>query len=615
MKKKSILSFGLTVAIFLCCGAAQAENPVLQLKSPSGNVRVAIENIGGRLTYSLSYRGTTLLGSSSLAWSLNGDTLGQNVTKMEAGKSLRVKSDYPIRGAHSHVTTSCNSTTLELTEKGGRQYSLTFRLYDTGIAFRYRAKSSDSVRVDDYTTFAIPAGVTLWSQPKTDCYEGKYQKSTAGSLTPGTMAGPPVTLCYEGGLYAAITEAGLVNFGGMGLKAVTSSEWQASLTGSTLLCGEIETPWRVVMAGDLNSLVNNDIISDVSAPLSPIFKGDTGWIETGNCVWSWLAGYKVTLDDMKRFTDWAAQLHIPYNLVDEGWSYWNGGGEAAWEALGELTAYAKKKGVKTLLWKAYPNRGGVEGIQTPELRHAFFEKCLKYGIAGAKIDFFDRESQTVTRYYAETLREAASMGLIINFHGANKPTGLERTYPNEVTREGIRGLENGGSDALRDAVLPFTRYLAGHADYTPFTLLPRLMVNTTEAHQMASTVLFFSPLRCLGGRPEDFLAHKARSIFMSVPTLWDETRVLSPSEPGVCAIMARRNADTWFVGGYTVMAQRIELPLSFLGKGTYSASIVRDGKEKDCIVEEQMVNRKTVLTLPSNDGGGFLLRFVPVKKK
>ena len=289
----------------------------------------------------------------------------------------------------------------------------------------------------------------------------------------------------------------------MGLEVISPNCFRSHLEGQTILEGHIATPWRILMIGNLNSLVNNDIITDVSDPLSPIFKNDISWIEPGNCVWSWLAGYSVSLENMKRFTDWGAELGIKYNLVDEGWSHWEDKehGKDCWDMVAELVNYSKSKGVKILLWKAYPDRKGIEGIQTSERRRRFFQKCKDLGVAGLKIDFFDCESQTVTRYYEETLKEAAEFGLVINFHGSNKPTGLNRTYPNELNREGILGLEYGESSAQQNVLLPFTRYLAGHGDYTPLPLQREWMGGTSEAHQIATTALFTSPLRCYGGRP------------------------------------------------------------------------------------------------------------------
>lgn len=183
-------------------------------------------------------------------------------------------------------------------------------------------------------------------QDNRQCYEGAYRHHHAGRLKQGAVAGPPVTVRYGNGLYSSITEGGLVNFGGLALTVTSPSIFKSTLAGETRPGGgDIATPWRVVMIGSLNDLVNNDIVTDVSAPLSPVFGGDLSWIKPGNCVWSWLAGYGVTYENMVRFTDWAAELGIEYQLVDEGWSHWEDKehGKDCWQMVQDLIDYSAKK--------------------------------------------------------------------------------------------------------------------------------------------------------------------------------------------------------------------------------------------------------------------------------
>lgn len=614
IKSKRYLALILLLNTILLNLSAQAgiEN-VYTLSSPSKHINVRIENRDGKLTYQVFHKKDSILASSRLSWEMNGAILGEQVESINIKKNGKKKNSYPLMGNHALAENRYRDYILNFREKSGEQFQIEFRMYTDGVAFRYLAEKAESSVVNDHTTFRLPVGTVCWLQPNARFYEASYRCYPSGELPDQVIAGPPVTIKYPSGVYASVTEGGLVNFGGMGLKVIAPDCFQSSLEGQTHLKGNIATPWRVLMIGDLNRLVNNDIVYDVSEPLSPVFQNNTDWIKPGNCVWSWLAGYGVTLENMKRFTDWASELGVSYNLVDEGWSHWENKekGLDAWQMVADLVNYSSGKGVKILLWKAYPDRKGIEGIQTTERRRNFFRKCKELGIAGLKIDFFDKESQEVTRYYEEALKDAAEFGLVINFHGSNKPTGLNRTYPNELSREAIKGLEYGCSDAGQDVITPFTRFVAGHADYTPMAFEKGPMGNTTEAHQIAMTAVFLSPLRCYGGRPEDYLLHPARDLFLSVPTVWDETIVLPPSEIGECIVMARRKGKDWYVAALAGKKNiEIELPLAFLTKKSYKATVVSDTGKAACEISHGTLTRKDRLTIRMAEGGGFLAKLM-----
>lgn len=609
----------LCVGLLIISSASYAQGNIA-LFSPSKEVLLNVDCNGGKMYYNVNYQHTEIVSPSQMVWEVDGKQLGTNVAMLKTSKAKAFKTSYPLMGNHSMGHNTYKEMTVDVTEADGATYQMDLRAYNTGVAFRYRYRTGHTpVKVNDHTDFTLPTGAVCWMQNNVKCYEAAYRRHEAGRLHENTMAGPPVTLKYADGIYASITEGNLANFGGMSFQITSPNNLRTRLEGETLLTGDIATPWRIIMTGDLNSLVNNDIVTDVNPPLSPVFKGNLNWIKPGNCVWSWLAGYEVTLENMKRFTDWAAELGIPYNLVDEGWSHWEdkANGRDCWDMVKELVDYSARKGVKILLWKAYPDRKGIEGIQTPERRQKFFRKCKELGIVGLKIDFFDNESQTVTKYYAETIEEAAKYELMINFHGSNKPTGLNRTFPNEVAREGIMGLEFGQSWADQDNVTPFTRFVAGHADYTPTTF--SMMGNTTEAHQVAVGAIFLCPLRCYGGRPEDFVHHPARDILLNIPTTWDETQVLPPSEIGDCAVYLHRKGKDWYIAALTDQPKKnISVPLTFLGKGEYECTQVTDNPAtnngKGCsVLVENGYTAKRVMTFNMEQGGGFIARFIPQK--
>ena len=598
----------LLLCIFYVGGYENVFADFFRLYSPDHRVAWGISIEEGKLKYTVAYDGREVVAASQVRWRIGKDTLGDRCTGLRPVKTFKKKLDYETRGAHSRTKNTYHCAIYDV-DNGELSFRIEVWVAGNGVAFRYLAGQGGEV--DDFTTFSLPVGKALWAQNSIGFYEGAYRKYLSGNLQEGQLAGPPVTVKCDENLYALISEAGLRDFAGMALQAVDPQTFRVRLDGVARCEGEVDTPWRVVMIGDLNSLVNNDIITDVSAPEAEVFRNNKDWIVPGKSVWSWLAKYPVTIANMKLFSDWAAELGVDYNLVDEGWSHWGKTEEESWQKLKEVVDYAKEKGVKTFIWKAYPDRKGIAGIQTPERRKAFFEKCRHIGVAGVKIDFFDRETQEVVRYQTQTLEEAARYRLMVNFHGCAKPTGLSRTYPNEVAREGILGLEYGSAWQDQNTVTPFTRFVVGHADYTPFTFMKNMMGETTQAHQIATLVVMDSPFLCYGGNPKEYLEHPAREFFMSIPTVWDESVVLDVSEIGDVVAIARRSGKKWFLAVISEHAKTIELPLDFLGKGNYSYTCVADVEGNQHHVEQGngIAVKTDTIKINLSKAGGYVASF------
>lgn len=248
----------------------------------------------------------------------------------------------------------------------------------------------------------------------------------------------------------------------------------------------------------------------------------------------------VTPENMRRFSDLAFRCGIPYNLVDDGWADWGGAGRDKWQVLRELADYSRARNVGIWVWAAYPDNNGVPGLRDSASLTGFLDNCRQAGVVGIKIDFMSRESQNVVNFYERACLEAAKPHLMIDFHGAGKPSGQIRTWPNELTREAVRGLEYSGDTdwPAHNAVIPFTRFLAGPGDYTPLSL-SGFVSSTSLAHQVATMAVFNSPFLCLGVEPEDLLASEAMPFVKQIPCVWDETAVLSPSAIGEICIMAK----------------------------------------------------------------------------
>jgi len=280
--------------------------------------------------------------------------------------------------------------------------------------------------------------------------------------------------------------------------------------------------------------------------------------------------------------------------------HWSGWSE---EVQKEFVDYSRELGVKIIVWR-HRNRLG-----TLEQRIAFFDHLKRIGAAGAKLDFFDHEAKEIEDLYLCLLRLAAERQLVLNFHGASKPTGQARTFPNELTREAIKGLEMRAPWARHNVTVPFTRMVAGHADYTPMAFGDR-KGDTTDVHQIASAIIIWSPMLIYAADPADILAHPARGVIEQIPAVWDESIVLEPSAIGEVAVFARRSGDKWFLAAMNgPEARTITVDLSFLGRGNrHSATLVRDPVPTETLAS---FNRQR---LSFGSKSGALINTVPARE-
>ncbi len=616
----------VSIILLLACSNTNAlpqsaiASPVI-VKSPDGNVRLVVDTKNGTLTYSVIFNKSTVIQPSAMVMVVNGKKLGSNVLLGKVQRYL-VNETYTITGVHSIASNNCNAAKINIVSAQS-PFMLEAKVFNNGVAFRYIINNNGEAVVNkDSTEFNLEPGTVVWSQPNIKYYEGKYTRNKIEDFKAGQLAGPPATLELRNNAgYAAITEGGLVDFAGMSLKATGTNGFIANLTGVVKKTGNIESAWRIIEVGkDLNTLVNCDIITNVSpAPDAQLFPGGnlTNWVKPGRSVWSWLATKRaITLDNMKHFTDLAAELGFEYNLVDEGWGDWKDGTRDRWDMMKELVDYSAKKGVKIWVWKAYPDRNGIAGINTLEKRQAFFKKCEDIGVIGLKVDFFDSESQEIVDFYQAALKDAAKAHLMMDFHGANKPTGENRTWPNELTREAIRGLENQSPWAPGNTTLPFTRYLAGPADFTPVHFGNRIG-EVSWAQHIASMIVFTSPLMCLGADPQSILDNPCKLIIQSIPPTWDETIVLPQSKIGELVLYARRKGTTWFIAGMNGLGEvkKIDLNLSFLKKGSYTVSTINDdpNKQANAVLLNQKQREHQSINIVMNAFGGYVAKIESIK--
>jgi alpha-glucosidase len=628
MKMNKCLNVFL-MALALNVGSSfSAENEKsIKLKGPDGTVTAKIFIDNSRLCYTLSRIQSTIIEKSDLGIVIDGVDLGTNVALGES-KFGAIEEKYAWYGVKSEAINRCNTVAIPI-KSGGLNWTLEARAYDDGFAYRYVVPGEGKRTVKgEKTNWRLPAGCQIWYQVNTVQYEGVFRKGKPTNIV--RPLGFPVTIELSDGTFAAITEGAVFDYSGMTLKTTEENTLHGIFEDDPngfAPEGEIRSPWRITITGpDLNALVNCDIIHNVCEPPDDkLFPQGvkTEWIKPGRALWHWWSGKigdfnGVTLEKQKWWADKAAEMGMEYILVDAGWELMFGkDGRDKWATLRELCDYAGKKNVRIWVWKRWA-AGRMEGaaaigLDKPGARRDFFEQCRKAGVAGVKIDFLDSESKDRIDFYTNTLKDAAEYKLMINFHGANKPTGESRTFPNEMTREGVRGLEHNKWDVLPPdhyAILPFTRFLAGHGDFTPCTLDANMLKGTTVTLQLASAVLYTSPVMHWADRPDLYLDSPAIEVIKQIPSTWDQTVVLSGSKIGALAALARRKGDSWFVGVINGSKEKrnYALDLSFLGDGRYKATLVRDQMDKPAAmtIEQTSAEKMGKIAVEMAPGGGFV---------
>jgi len=603
--------------------------PGVEVESPDGKIKMKLKPGDDRLEYEVLRAGRPVIATSPTGVVVDGVDLGQ-AAELGRVETYQGDEEDPSRGVHSRAINRYRGARVAARHaKTATDYTVEVRVFNDGAAFRYVVPGGDRERVaDEATSFRLVPGSTVWYHNLRGHYEGVHARKAIDDVEAGDWAAPPLTIKLpEGRGYAAITEGALTGFSGMALQADGKLGFAARLGHShpasypfTLRYGEeeanrlakpapikgtIRSPWRIAMIGpDLNTLVNCDIVGNVSPPPDPrLFpKGlDTDWIRPGRAVWQYLDGGQKTLDGIKEFSRLAGELGFEHNIVEGLWQKWSD------DELRGLVEYSKARNVGIWLWKH------SRDIRSPEARREFFRKCRDAGVVGVKLDFFDHEAKEVVDLYEACLRDAAEFHLMVDFHGANKPTGESRTWPNEMTREGIAGLEGGKREAWagHNTTWPFTRLLAGHADYTPMHFGARRR-ETSWAHQIASAAVLTSPVLVYAAHPQAMLENPASEMIKSIPSVWDETIVLPISEVGERAAFARRNGDRWFLAIVNgPAAGTVRVPTSFLGSGEYRALLVRDREDDPAAVkiEEATITRDDSLAIDLRAGGGFIARF------
>ena len=654
------------------------------VKSPDGRLEISIATFQGpnvqstgRLAYSVTFGGKPVIEWSDLGLALEGAPVLGNAVRIESGTpSGHDETWTSVAGKANPIRDHYNAAAVQAvdTGQGARRLTVEVRAYDDGVAFRYVLPEQaplGQVRIlNEATQFRFPKDantIGLISRGFQTSNEDDYHQLTISALHPEYLLNLPLLIELPGVAFIGLTEADLEDYPNLFVSSFNDRTLAARLatrvedinthTGiapsfdpnadaskvSVIAAAPVRSGWRVLMIGEqAGRLVESNMVVNLNPP-SAI--GDSSWVKPGKTAWDWWSGSlakgvpKAGMNNatMKYYIDFSARSNLEYMLIDAGWaadakgSF--GGGYAQKVDLTksipdidipELVAYGKSKNVGIWLWAHFRN--------VNEQVDDAFAQFEKWGVKGVKIDFMDRTDQWMVNWYRTVARKAADHHLMVDFHGAFKPDGMRRTYPNVLTREGVMGAEyNKWSSRItpkHNVTLAYTRMLAGPMDYTPggFTNVTREqfasrdkapMVMGTRAHQTALYVVFESELQMLADTPDAYTGQKETEFLKAVPATWDETRVVNGIPPKYITV-ARRRGTEWFLGSITDEPRQLEVPLKFLGSGAYEAQIYADGPNAaatatDSTLEKRRVTADTVLNLKLAPGGGAAVRFVPAR--
>lgn len=628
----------LSALVLIAPSLIAAEIPAVRLTSPDGHLAAEVFlDASGSPAMTVKRDGVVVLRETGLE--LKTADSGPS-SALASEPAVIIRETFPVRGAHARANVTMSGTTIRVKRRSGSSYAIALRVADDGVAFRYELPAGTGVVSGDGGVFGVSPGSVAWA-PSGD-EERPIEKHEIAGDKPvfGKPAFLPVTFKLKEGGYLALLESGRGEFPGLRMVAdLGAGRFASRITGNyTPSAGApVVSPWRVALiTPTLDRLVNADLRDALApAPDAALFPNDgsASWISPGLVAWSWMGsgGQKgITLENQKAWADAGAKLGYPYLLVDEGWSHWDADGhitcgnfykcserhhgDACWTALKELISHTGKLGMKVWLWHAYDDRFNIPGIRSPEARRAFFKRCHDAGVVGLKIDFFPAPTQETLRWQMDALRDAAAERLMLVFHGCGVPAGETRTWPNEMSREGVRGLEYGGGGAhITDIVsLPFTRHLAGHADFTPLSLGSG---KVSDANHAAFVALVDSPAMHFCDSPASIAAMGPgpAKLITGIPLTWDETRVLAPSEIGEVAVFARRKGATWWLAAVNgPVARKITVSLDFLPPGARPFARLADKRDSKNLRDRAFDSGKLTereLTLDLRAGGGALIRF------
>lgn len=651
IEKKYRVIFVLTGVFSILIANNRAAYGNYIFSSPDKEIKVKVR-VDKNIYYSVFHKGKEVLKPAAISMAIDNDViLGKN-PKITSIKQQSVNQNiYPVIRQKSR---EIHDNYSELAIGFAGNYSVVFRAFNEGVAYRFETRFNREIRVAaEQVEFHFGADHTVYFPEEESFFshnERYYIKQSLSDIPADKMCSLPVLTAAGSGLKILITESDLKDYPGLWLKGNRDQSLIGKFPGYPLKTeqprdrdvrvvevadfiaktnGTRTFPWRIIaIAENDGELITNQLPYLLAEPLQ---LSDTSWIKPGKVAWDWFNYNNVYGVDFragvntatyKYYIDFASKYGIEYVILDEGWYKLGNLLDINPDLdMDELLAYAKEKNVGIILWVVWKT--------LDDQFNEAFDRFEKWGVKGIKVDFMQRDDQWMVNYYRRVAAEAARRHMLVDFHGSYKPSGLRRAYPNVLTREGVRGLEQAKwSDKQtpeHDVTIPFIRMVAGPMDYTPGAMLnaqeenfhpvfKRPMSMGTRCHQLAMYVVFESPLQMLADSPSNYLREPECMDFLAkVPTVWDETIVLSAQVADHVAL-ARRSEDDWYIGAMAGKSGR-ELPVdfSFLKAGDYTIEYFRDGINADrCAVDYKKITKNITaqdkMKIKLADGGGWAAR-------
>jgi len=620
------------------------------LESPSGrlNVKVTVEE---NIHYSVFLSDKEIISPSPISMTLEDKVLGQDArVRRDKITSVDEMIVPTVQRKYAEIPDAYNQLTLNF-----RGYNLLFRVYDEGVAYRWEVTEDGPLKVmDELATFTFPADFMIWFPEEESMFthqERLYEEVKLSEISSDRFASTGLLVDAGNNVKVYISESDLISdYAGMFLKGSADNPHRlvGKYAGVVLeeerltdrdvkpvkyadyiadLEGPKSFPWRVMIISDEDrQLVQSEMIYKL-APENVI--ENTDWIKPGKVAWDWwnaLNVYGVDFESgvnnetYKYYIDFAAEYNLDYIILDEGWYHLDDIMHVVDEIdVKELVDYGEEKGVEVILWVVWK---ALDDKLTEAL-----DQFEEWGVKGIKIDFMQRDDQWMVNFYEKIARECAEREMLVDYHGAYKPVGLDRKYPNVISYEGLKGMENckwsDQPDPEHNLTLPFIRMVAGPMDYTPGAMINKNKENFrdvftepmspgTRCHQLGMYVVFESPLQMLSDNPSNYYREPECMEFLeAVPSVWDDTKVLE-AKVSDYILMARRSGDTWFVGAMTDWSPReMELDLGFLPEGNYKMEVWKDGinaskHAADFAQEEMSVTNGSKVTIEMAPGGGWV---------
>jgi alpha-glucosidase len=623
------------------------------LRSPDDRIEVQI-HVANRITYDIALNGKPLLKDSSLSINIAGKTLGENPQLKSTKKNSVDKTLEPVvRQKFAKIREHYNELRLDFA--GG--YAVVFRAYPEGVAYRIEtALGGENVKVfSEDATFRFVSDFPVFYPAEESMFshnERKYLPRPLKEISDKTFATLPAVVDANG-VKIAVAESDVEEYPGLWLRGTGDNALATSFEHYPLketlerdrdfkvteaadyiavTKGTRTFPWRVLgMAERDRDLISNSLIWLLEKPSQ---LSDTSWIKPGKVAWDWWnysniygVDFKAGINTQtyKYYVDFAAKNHLDYIILDEGWYKLGDVLDVVPEInMEELTGYAKQKNVGVILWVVWKS---LADQMQPAL-----DQYAKWGIKGIKVDFMQRNDQLLLNFYHQLSAECAKRKMLVDFHGAQRPASLTRTWPNLISTEGVRGMEwskwSAEAEPTHNVTLPFTRMFLGPMDYTPGAMLnaqkdmfapimKRPMALGTRCQQLAMYVVYESPLQMLSDSPSNYEREPESLEFLrAVPSTWDETVPLD-GKISEHVVVARRSGKDWYVGAMTNWTERdIEIDLSFLPAGNFTMDAYQDGINADRMASDYKkttspVTKSTKLKVHLAPGGGYAARLHP----